>query len=103
MIDIIHESPKEVEYDKGTYSIIQDKKYGKTLLLNLTKYKDNKGDTWEDTDVKMYFAIDSLTEDRFIFNRFRRDFSAMGYGVFEFDPPWINDFSKVKNGTKSCW
>lgn len=100
MIDIIHESQKEVEYDKGTYSIIQDKKYGKTLLLNLTKYKDNKGDTWEDTDAKMYFAIETLTDDRFIFYRFRRDFSAMGYGVFEFDPPWINDFSKVKNGTK---
>ena len=88
------------EYDKGKYSIIQDEKYGTTLVLNITNYKEKKDAAWEKLDLKIFFAINSLDNEKFTFSRYRRDFSAMGNGVYDYDPPMFNEFTKIKAGTK---
>ena len=88
------------EYDKGKYSIIQDEKYGTTLVLNITNYKEKKDAAWEKCDLKIFFAINSLDNEKFTFSRYRRDFSAMGNGVYDYDPPIFNEFTKIKAGTK---
>lgn len=88
------------EYDKGKYSIIQDEKYGTTLVLNITNYKEKKDAAWEKLDLKIFFAINSLDNEKFTFSRYRRDLSAMGNGVYDYDPPIFNEFTKIKAGTK---
>lgn len=88
------------EYDKGKYSIIQDEKYGTTLVLNITNYKEKKDAAWEKLDLKIFFAINSLDNEKFTFSRYRRDLSAMGNGVYDYDPPIFNEFTKIKDGTK---
>ena len=99
-----HEEPEYKEYDKGTYSITENAEHESILTLNIKWFKYLEGDyvdeSPENFDLKLYYTISTLTKEKFIFNRFRRDFSAMGGPVYKFDPPVIQDFSKIKNGTK---
>ncbi len=104
---ISHEDPEYCEYDTGTYSIIEDEEHGSVLDVNITWYKYIEGDSVEystdvsdNFDLHLYYSISTLNEDKFIFHRFKRDFSSMGGPTFEFDPPVLQDFTRVKNGTK---
>ncbi|MBO4638232.1 MAG: hypothetical protein J5710_00575 [Treponema sp.] len=102
-IDISRITPEDIEYDKGTYSIIDDAKHGATLLINLNWYKYIKEDYVEEEpnlNLNIYYALGELTKERLMFSRYRRDFSAMGGPTYEFDPPVFNDYSRIKNGTK---
>ena len=102
-----HEEPGYCEYDTGTYSIIEDAEHGSVLVLNITWYKYIEGnyveystDIAENFDLHLYYSISSVDEDKFIFYRFKRDFSAMNGPVYEFNPPVLQDFSRIKKGTK---
>ena len=102
-IDISRITSEDIEYDKGTYSIIDDAKHGATLLINLNWYKYIKEDYVEEEpnlNLNIYYALGELTKERLMFSRYRRDFSAMGGPTYEFDPPVFNDYSRIKNGTK---
>lgn len=99
-----HEEPEYKEYDKGTYSITENAEHESILTLNISWYKYIEGDYEEESpdnfDLKLYYTINTLNEEKFIFYRFKRDFSAMNGPVFEFNPPVIQDFTRIKNGTK---
>ncbi len=92
--------PEESEYDKGDYYIINDEKYGPTLQLHLKQWKNKLEDDWQDTDVKIYFAINSIDDDRLLMSRYRRDFTGIGWIVQDFDPGVYNDYRKIKDSTK---
>ncbi|MCR4630545.1 MAG: hypothetical protein K5786_02830 [Treponema sp.] len=99
-MEIMSINSNYTEYDKGVYSIINDEKYGPTILLHLQNYKEHKEDEWQKLDIKMYFAIESIDNDKFIFHRYRRDLSNIGYGIVDFDPPVYNEFTKIKPAAK---
>ncbi|MCR5766579.1 MAG: hypothetical protein K6G09_11470, partial [Treponema sp.] len=92
--------PEESEYDKGDYYIINDEKYGPTLQLHLKQWKNKLEDDWQDTDVKIYFTINSIDDDRLLMSRYRRDFTGIGWIVQDFDPGVYNDYRKIKDSTK---
>lgn len=99
--ELFHIQPGEWgEWDNGVYSIINEPKHGTTLLLNIKSFKNAADAKWESTDVKLYFGIDSFSPDHLLMNRYRRDFTAVGWTVQDFDPGICNDFHKVTDGTK---
>ena len=98
--DLFHVQQEWSEYDKGIYSVINDNKYGPTLVLNLKQGKNKPEDKWDNGDVKIYFAIQSFEDDLLIMSRVKRDFTAMGWIVQYFDPGVYNEFHKVTDGTK---
>ena len=91
--------PEQSEYDKGVYSITNDEKYGPVLELHLTQWKEKLEQDWQDTDVKIYFAIHSIDDERLLMSRYKRDFTGIGWTVQEFDPGVLNDYRKVIDGT----
>ena len=92
--------PEESEYDKGDYYIINDEKYGPTLQLHLKQWKNKLEEDWQDTDVKIYFAINSIDDDRLFMSRYRRDFTGIGWIVQDFDPGVYNDYRRIKDSSK---
>ena len=92
--------PDWAEWDKGDWSIINDSEHGPTMVLHLTGGKDKVEDEWQPIDVKIHYAIQSIDDDRLLMSRYKRDFTAMGWGIQYFEPAVINDYRRIKDGTK---
>ena len=92
--------PNWGEWLKGEYSVIDDDEHGKSLLLHLTSAKYTLESEFEPIDVKIYYKIHTLNNDRLITYRYKRDASAMNWGISYFDPGILQDYSKIKDGTK---
>ena len=99
-MSIIYIAANESEWDTGTYSLINDEEHGPTLLINLMQVKEKYEDDWEDVDVKIYYEIETLNSDHLLMKRYKRDLSAMDMGLQLFDPGVVNDYHKIKDGTK---
>lgn len=98
--DLCHIEPDWIEYDKAKYSILNDKTQGTSILIHITSVNQNSGNDWTDVDAKMYFAIDTIDDDKFIINNYKRDFSGMGMSVYDVNPLIFNDYRKVADGAK---
>ena len=92
--------PDWAEWDKGNWSIIDDSEQGPTLFFHLTEGKDRLEDEWYPIDAKIYYSIQSITQNRILMSRYKRDVSAMGWIVQEFDPEVKQDYTRIKDGTK---
>ncbi len=90
--------PEQSEYDRGDYSIINDEKYGPVLKLHLKQWKEKLEQDWQDTDVKIYFAIHSIDDNRILMSRYKRDFTGIGWTVQNFDPGVLNDYRRIIDG-----
>ncbi|MBR5402031.1 MAG: hypothetical protein IK102_09495 [Treponema sp.] len=99
---ITHKSPGNDEYDTGTYSIIDFLDYGKTLCINIKTYKDTiLNENNDNMDLKVYFVIHSLDDEKLIMTRVRRDYSGMGGTIYDYEPGIYNEFYKIKDGNKT--
>lgn len=98
--EVFHIDPGYTEYDKGVYSIVNDKEHGPTIILNIKNFKNGENDPWQNVDVKMSYAIEILDNERLLMNRYKRDLSGMGYGIIYFDPSIQNSYTRIKDGTK---
>lgn len=88
------------EDDKGTYEIVTDSTYGKTLRLHITSWKDNTMQNFDSADVLLSYKCYFDGEDTMHLDRFKKDFSRQGGPVYDFDPPVRNIYYRVKDGTK---
>ena len=98
--DTCHIEPDWGEWDRGNYSIINDEEHGPTVRLHLTSWKNKIDQDWQTCDVKSYLAIVSITSDKFLLSRYKRDFTGEGWVEQEYNSGIKNDFSRVKDGTK---
>lgn len=92
--------PDWAEWDKGNWSIIDDSEQGPTLFFHLTEGKDRLEDEWYSIDAKIFYSIQSITQNRILMSRYKRDLTGMGWIVQEFAPEVKQDYTRIKDGTK---
>lgn len=97
-IEIFHIQPEWTEWDKGDWSVIDDEKYGPTLVVHITGGKNKLEDEWDSVNAKLYFAIYKVTGDELFMGRYKRDFSEMGWGIQHYENPVANNYFRVKSG-----
>lgn len=93
--------PDWSEFDKGNYSVVDDEKYGKTLVLNLLNWKEKVQDEWGSCNVKLTYILEKINDNEIIMHRTARDFSAQGGGIDYADPPIYQHYLRVKDGDAS--
>lgn len=91
--------PDWSEYDEGKYSVINDEKHGASLVVNLLKAKEKAGDEWQSVDVKLYYALEKITDEEIIMHRYKRDFSAMNNGIEYSEPAIYQHYMRIKDGS----
>lgn len=88
------------EWDKGTWTIIDDAEHGPSLVLNVTEAKVEEDAAYEHVDAKMTYRIGSVNDDEFFIYRYKRDTTAMGGWVQTFDPAVEQHFYRVNAGAR---
>lgn len=96
--ELFHIQPEWNEWDMGDWSVIDDEKYGPSLVLHITHGKNKLEDEWEPINVRIHFAIYKVTGDELFTGRYKRDFSQMGFGIQHYENPVANNFFRVKPG-----
>ncbi|MBO4857615.1 MAG: hypothetical protein J5527_03775 [Treponema sp.] len=86
-------------WQKGDWSIIDDSKYGPTMLQHFTQGKNKLEDEWQPGDLKRYYAIKAITNNEIEMYRYKLESITRGI-VQEFDPPVLNHYTRIKDGTK---
>lgn len=85
---------------KGTYEIVNDAKYGQTLKMNITSFKNNTMTDFANVNVLLSFKCYFDDDDTMHLDRYKKDFTNQGGTAYEFDPPRENTYYRIKDGTK---
>lgn len=88
----------ESDYERGTYEVVNDPAYGLSVRWHFLAYGDKNAEY--ESDVISLYKCTFDGDDTVYLDRCIRDQTKIGGVRQEFDPPRVNIYHRIKDGTK---